>query len=119
MEPALSSGRNATARVLDFLRPERREKYFALAVFFVLTGLISLLGEFFLDGELAAAAEMLAADNGAEIVFNLVQPSPWLVPGLMIATFTLPMVCADGRLVPIGNDAIRPWMPVASDKVPI
>jgi hypothetical protein len=119
MEPAVPGRKISTSRALDFVRPERREKYFALAVFFMLTGLVSLLGEFFLDGDLAATAELLAADSGGEVILSLAQPSSWLVPGLLVATFALPVIYAKGRVAPVGSDAVRPWIPSTSDKVPI
>lgn len=119
MESLLSAGKIPTSRCFDFLRPERREKLVALAAFFVLTGLVSLFGEFFMDSVLVTEADLLAADSGTEIVLSLVQPSPWLAPGLLLAAFTLPALYAETRAVPIGIGAVRPWAPTPFGKVPI
>ena len=119
MEIPLPAGKIPTSRCLDFLRPERREKLFALAAFFALTGLVSLFGEFFMDSALVAEAELLAADSGAEIALSLGQASPWLAPGLLLAVLTLPAIYAEARAVPIGIGAVRPWAPTPLGKVPI
>ena len=108
-----------TSRSLDFIRPERREKLFALAVFFVLTGLVSLFGEFFMDSALIAEADLLAADGGMEIALSLGQPPPWLAPGLLFTAFTLPIVYVENSDAPAPARGIRSWIPSPSDKVPI
>ena len=119
MERPLPASKIPTSRCLDFIRPARREKLVALAAFFVLTGLVSLFGEFFMDSVLVTEADLLAADSGAEIVLSLGQPSPWLAPGLLLAAFTLPVLYAEARAVPIGIGAVRPWVPTPFGKVPI
>lgn len=119
MERPLPASKIPTSRCLDFIRPARREKLFALAAFFVLAGLVNLFGEFFMDSALVTEADLLIADSGAEVALSLGQSSPWLAPGILLAALTLPALYAEGRAVPIGLDSIRPWVPALSGKIPI
>lgn len=115
----MPAGRVPTSRCFDFIRPGRREKLFALAAFFALTGLVSLFGEVLADAVLVADAELLAADSGAEVALTLYQPSPWLLSGLLFTSFTLPAAYAGFAPAAMGANAGRPWAPSPLGKVPI
>ncbi len=115
----MSARRIPTSRSFDFIRPERREKMFALATFFALTGFVSLFGEVLAESALLADAELLAADSGAEVALSMYQPTPWLMSGLLFTAFTLPVSYAEFASAPMGAKTVRLWAPLPLGKVPI
>ena len=115
----MPAGGVPTSRCFDFIRPERREKMFALAAFFALTGLIGLFGEVLAESALLADAELLAADSGAEVALSIYQPTPWLMSGLLFAAFTLPAAYTELHPAAIGANTVRLWAPSPLGKIPI